>query len=313
MELPVFVQAQGAQNLEEFLQANVAEMQDLLDRGGAILLRGFRVTSPERLKAIATAIGDIPRPYLDRRSPRKDLGQDVYTSTIYPSDQSIHLHNEMSFAHEWPERLYFCCIRPAETGGMTPLANSRRVLERLSPATRERFEQAGVLYLRNFREGMGMSWQETFQTEDRLQVEAFCTSAGIKTEWSEDNRHLRTWQKRPGTIAHPRTGEKVFFNQAHHFHPRTLPEKAQRLFRASFTDIEAPRNAFFGDGASISDEIIDEIMAAYDHETVEFDWQEGDLVIVDNVLVAHGRSPYTGDRLIGLLLCGRGSVDLDKG
>jgi hypothetical protein len=43
---------------------------------------------------------------------------------------------------------------------------------------------------------------------------------------------------------------------------------------------------------------------AYHAETVSFPWQQGDLLMPrhDNMLVAHGRAPYTGRRevLVGM-------------
>jgi alpha-ketoglutarate-dependent taurine dioxygenase len=59
-----------------------------------------------------------------------------------------------------------------------------------------------------------------------------------------------------------------------------------------------PYNTFYGDGSEIPDEVIAHLMTAYDSQTVKFGWQAGDLLLLDNMLVAHGRSRFTGERKI---------------
>jgi hypothetical protein len=63
-------------------------------------------------------------------------------------------------------------------------------------------------------------------------------------------------------------------------------------------EAELPRNAHYGDGTPIEASFLDEIRAAYREETVTFAWQEGDILLVDNMLVAHGREPFVGPRKI---------------
>jgi len=59
-----------------------------------------------------------------------------------------------------------------------------------------------------------------------------------------------------------------------------------------------PRNAYYGDGTPIEPESLEEIAAAFDEESVAFSWERGDVVLVDNMLAAHGRNPYEGARRI---------------
>ena len=54
----------------------------------------------------------------------------------------------------------------------------------------------------------------------------------------------------------------------------------------------------FEDGTPISDAMVDELRAAIRAEKVEFPWQVGDLLVIDNILGLHGRAPYQGDRRI---------------
>ena len=43
---------------------------------------------------------------------------------------------------------------------------------------------------------------------------------------------------------------------------------------------------------------LDAVRAAIRAEMILFDWQRGDLLVVDNYLMAHGRRPYRGRRRI---------------
>jgi hypothetical protein len=57
-------------------------------------------------------------------------------------------------------------------------------------------------------------------------------------------------------------------------------------------------NTFYGDGTPIEAETLENIHAAYEQATVAFPWQPGDILMVDNMLVAHGRAPFSGPRRI---------------
>jgi hypothetical protein len=234
--------------------------------------------------------------YSEPSSPRTEVASQVYTSTDYPADQSIQMHNEMSYSHRWPAKVFFFCAQPAERGGATPMANGHEVWQRIPPPIRDEFEAKRVMYTRNFGHGLDLSWQHVFNTTSRDAVESYCRDSGISCEWRGDR--LRTRQVRQASITHPATGRQVWFNQAHAFHASCLAPVVREALRREMSEDEFPRNAFYGDGSPIEDAVIAEIREVYARASVAFDWQAGDLLLVDNLLVAHGREPFAGRRRI---------------
>ncbi|HXO22735.1 MAG TPA: condensation domain-containing protein, partial [Thermoanaerobaculia bacterium] len=278
-------------------------LRQLLATEGAILFRGFEVESIERFREVATAIAPDLIGYEDPSTPRTEVKEKVYTSTEYPPEQSIQLHNELSYNHAWPMKIFFFCVTPAAAGGETPLADSRRLYQRIAPEVRERFAAKGVMYVRNFGEGFGLPWQKVFQTTEKSRVEEYCRERGMTFEWRDRDR-LRTRHVRPAVARHPATGEMVWFNQANVHHPSSLPAALRESLLAVVEDRDFPldMNACFGDGSLIPDADIAAIRRAYDEETVMFPWQRGDLLLADNMLVAHGRSSFSGPRQIVVLM-----------
>ncbi|MGH3932482.1 MAG: TauD/TfdA family dioxygenase [Pseudonocardiaceae bacterium] len=282
--------------IAEWLAAQAGYVDELLARHGAVLLRGFGCRSVGDLREIIDASGREMVEYVYRSTPRTRVGQSIHTSTEYPPSQTIPLHNEQSYSQDWPNRLWFACIQPASEGGATPLADCRRVTARLSTEIRTLFAD-GVLYVRNYGTGLDLSWQDVFQTDHRQAVEEFCTTSGIEFQWLPGDR-LRTRQVCQAEVTHQVTGERVWFNQAHLFHVSALTEDVRSALTASIPEEDLPRNAYFPDGSAIPERMLTQIRDAYAEELVAIPWEAGDVMVIDNVLAAHGRQPYRGPRSV---------------
>jgi alpha-ketoglutarate-dependent taurine dioxygenase len=272
-------------------------VDQILRHRGALLLRGFSPLAMEDFQEIVRRTSGELLTYTFRSTPRREVSGRIYTSTEYPAHQWIPMHNEMSYTRSWPLRIGFFCAQPAANGGATPLADSRRVYQRLDSALRERFEALGVLYVRNYGGGLDVAWQEVFQTDDRAEVERYCRDSGIELEWRDGDR-LRTRQVCQAAIRHPETGEAVWFNQAHLFHVSSLEPAVRHALLSQLDPADLPRNTYYGDGSPIEDATLDQIRDAFREEMVSFPWQRGDVLLLDNVLIAHGRAPFEGPRQV---------------
>lgn len=282
---------------EDWVLENKSVFDQSLLKYGAILLRNFRSYNIDEFEQFITKTSGHLLVYKNRSTPRTLLSGRIYTSTEYPADQEIPQHNENSYTHEWPRRLFFCCIVPATNGGQTPISDSRKVFQRIPKGIVERFVEQGVMYVRTFTKGLGLSWQETFQMTDRTQMQRYCQKNNIVADWLSDGR-LRIKQVLKATIEHPATGELVWFNQAHLFHLSSLPTEIRLELEKTGAPDEMPRNAFYGNGEPIDHESLRQIRQAYDQEEKLFNWHKGDILVVDNILVAHGRKPFEGERKV---------------
>jgi alpha-ketoglutarate-dependent taurine dioxygenase len=281
--------ADWASSHREFIETNLL-------KHGAILFRGFNLNSAADFENVANAIhpnlfgeyGDLPR---------EGVSGKVYGSTPYPPDKAILFHNESSHLHRWPLKIWFFCVQPAQQGGETPILDCRRIYQLLNPKLREKFEEKQLMYIRNYIEGLDVSWQDFFQTTDKAEVENYCRQAGMEFEWLENNG-LKTRKIRPAIAKHPKTGELVFFNQLQLHHVSCLDSVVRQSLLSLFGEDKLPRNVYYGDGTPIEDSVMEEIAAMYQENQISFSWQKGDILMLDNMLTSHSRNPYVGSRKI---------------
>jgi alpha-ketoglutarate-dependent taurine dioxygenase len=298
VEFPHVILSDGANDrLVDQIAAGRDHILERLHDSGAVLLRGFEVGGVEGFAASVQALSGDPLPYTERSSPRTSVKGHVYTSTDYPPTEEIFFHNENSYQASWPMTLFFYCIQSPRARGATPLSDIRHVLKSIDPSVRDEFSRRGWMLVRNFDAEFGLPWQEVFGTHDRDEVVRYCSTHAIDAEWRSNGR-LRTTTVRNAIYRHPETGDEVWFNHAAFFHLSTLPADAQEGLRELFADDDLPSNTYFGDGGTIPDDVMNHIRTCYRDASARFDYQVGDVLVVDNMLAAHGREPFTPPRKI---------------
>lgn len=271
-------------------------IEGLVAKHGGILFRDFGLKTPQDFEAFAEAIEpELYGSYGDL--PKKEGGKKTYRSTPYPEKQMILYHNESSHLDRWPRKQWFFCELPSPVGGATPIVDCREMLRRLPRDLVSEFERKDLLYVRTFTPGLDVSWQDFYKTDDRGGVERRLAAAGIAWHWL-DSDTLQTRTPCPAVITHPWTGERVFFNQIQLHHIACLEAQVREdLLETAGLD-RLPRHVTYGDGSPISDEVIATIGRVYEECAVRFQWRQGDVVMLDNMLAAHARDPYEGPRKI---------------
>jgi alpha-ketoglutarate-dependent taurine dioxygenase len=293
--LPLVIEpALEAVDLVEWAGLNHSFIDEKLHRHGAVLFRGFAIDSVSRFESLALKICDD---IYDENGEHVMVSANVAVPVFYPADKQLLWHNENSFNHLWPTRIIFCCVEPPPVGGETPIVDSRKVFERLPAEIRDAFVAKGVMYQRNYGDGLGLDWKTVFKTSDRAEVEELCRQNRMEAHWKPGDR-LRTRCIRPAVIHHPVTGDVSWFNQGQHWHVSCLdPETCQSL-RGLFADEDLPRHLYYGDGSPIPDGHMAAILDVYRELEVSSPWQKGDVMVVDNILAAHGRNSFEGPRKI---------------
>ncbi|MDY4298107.1 TauD/TfdA family dioxygenase [Xanthomonas sp. LF02-5] len=286
-------------SLSDALTGHKDALARTLASAGAVLYRGFAPISGEELDALVRSLSSAPYRNDEESSPRNHVYGNVYTSTNYRSEMDIFPHNENSYKQEIPTKLFFYCVDPGSEGGATPIVDCRKVLNRIDPAVRRRFEARRWMYVRNYTAGIGVPWQEAFNTQSRDAVEAYCLSQDIQFEWLGEES-LKTWQIRDPVLRHPVSGDAAWFNHATFFNIETLDADLRASLREMFGDDGLPHNTYYGDGAPIEPEVVNMLQQAYLAEAVPVAWQGGDLLVVDNLITAHARKPFKGERRIYL-------------
>jgi TfdA family taurine catabolism dioxygenase TauD len=271
----------GVSGLLQFWHSQRSEIEREMHRHGAVLFRDFDIGDLQSFQHLVAQLGEELTDYKDGNSPRTDKGSGVYTSTEYPAPYFISLHNELSYSANWPARLFFCCIQPAESGGETPLVDSRELLEALPAQIVDEFQTRQIRYLRNLPggDGFGPSWQKTFATSDPAVAERYARDAGMDVEWLRNG-----WLRISSDQFHPST------------HPESVYQSMMTLYKGR--EDMLPQNATYGDGSPIPVSHLRAIREITRSTLRAFPWERGDLLMVDNMLVAHGRMPFKGPRSV---------------
>ncbi len=251
-------------------------------------MQGFEIFASALESDLFGEYGDLPK---------KEGGQKTYQSTPYPKDKMILFHNESSHLDRWPTKQWFFCEQPSPRGGATPIVDCREVLRRLPPRLVDELQCRGLLYVRTFLSRLDVGWRQFFKTDSREEVEQKLRRARAEWEWLK-NDGLQTRTRCDAIVRHPVTGERVFFNQVQLHHPSCLdPDLREDLLMIVGED-RMPRNVLYGDGSRIADTDMAAIGQAYEACAVRFPWQQGDVLMLDNMLAAHARDPYDGPRRI---------------
>ncbi len=266
-------------------------------RHGAVLFRGFPVQTPDDLDRFIAAFGLENFAYEDSLSNavRVNKTPRVFTANEAPPSVAIFLHHEMAQTPIYPSKLFFFCEKTAEEGGATPICRSdvlwARLEERRPDFARDCVEK-GLKYSNVMpshddpESGMGRSWQSTLKARTPAEAEARLHDLGYTWEWLDDGC-LRATTPVLQAVRDLDGGRRSFFNQL---------IAAYKGWKDVRND---PSKAItFGDGSPLDRDAVIEAIALADELSFDIPWRQGDVALIDNYVVMHGRRPFSGTRKV---------------
>src|SRR5262249_32817470 len=115
--LPLVIRSSaGESSLVALAQENRELIEASLHQHGGLLFRGFDVRTPADFEEFIKAISGELLEYRERSSPRSKVGNNIYTSTDHPPNQSIFVHNENSYQQTFNQKIFFFCETPPQKG-----------------------------------------------------------------------------------------------------------------------------------------------------------------------------------------------------
>lgn len=307
---PEFPREAALDFLLEWLPAHRGEFANAFDNQGAVLFRGFAITTAEEYAAVLEAAGLQRRRYIAGNNPRTSVAENVYLSTTYPPSWRITLHSEMSHLQKWPQFISLFCKVPPQKGGETPLALTQEIIERVPERVLKKLNDKKVTYVQRMSANketftFGRTWKEVFETENPQLVEKFCGDNQIQFRW--EGSVLVSEFTRPATAVHPRLGKEVWFNQAEQWHYSNIELETRKFLEKKVGLGNFPHHSRYGDGEEFDVADLEAIRGAYDQSSHRFGWQRGDVLVFDNLRLAHGRDTYSGPREVFFIMGDRAS------
>jgi len=308
------------------------EVQELLEmeltRAGAVLIRGLPVHSPADFSAFMTATNMTLNEYIGGVTSRPEAAPMVTPASTEPGTVSMEPHTDDPHWTVPPTKLAFYCRQPPPVGGQALLADGRKVLRLLrerNPEVLDELERRGGVRYEHFYPDETVhdatvitSWQTSFAPDCTLatgcdkkaEAERLLTAGGFGFEWTKDG--LKKWEVRPAVMKHPQTGEDCWMNQIAAMHCSVFDNHPEfPAFHRAPADRGPcemqgvmPYHTAFGDGTSFSPEVLRAVRQAQWEAAVSFEYEAGDVMVLDNYLAQHGRWSFEGSREFFLVMVG---------
>ncbi|CAL9042464.1 clavaminate synthase-like protein At3g21360 [Musa acuminata AAA Group] len=291
---PAEAQKRGLCSLVATLKANKEWFEEKLLQHSAVLFRGFDVRDAEGFNEIVDAFGWDDIRYVGP-APRTHIHKRVWTANEGPLSEFIYYHHEMVLINEFPTKVILFCQVPPPEGGETPFVPSFRVTERMLeeyPDNVREMEEKGLRYTftavsKNDTTSMrGRGWEEAFGTSDPVEAERRARALGMNIEWLPNGGATTILGPRPLTRVFPgRKARRMWFNTVVGMHGKETS------------------SATMADGSEIPEHVVKRCGEIIEEESVQFKWEEGDVLFLDNLALLHGRRPSLPPRKVLVATC----------
>jgi len=327
---PLVIDATAASSIDALLrhcERNRTELRQQLNLHGALLFRGFDVWTTQHFQDVLGSLGIDPSPFpYAGNTLRPATGPEVFDVTSAPAWTSIFAHNEMFYWFRQPRFISFFCERSDGIEGETPVVDCRKVWKDLPSPIRDVLTEARLYVVSRYASAdsgsrnpfslgtqLANTWQAVGSTLDRGDFEA--SMAGEVT-WAR-NESVKVKVENALVVAHPETGDLCFRGLAVDPLLSTVVFNRKILDRLSASArlkcavvnralslISRFQTQVGVVGGSLTRAQVFEMYEVVWRHTSFFRWRAGDVLVVDNVSMGHGRLNVDGERTLHVSIGG---------
>jgi alpha-ketoglutarate-dependent taurine dioxygenase len=273
---------------KNIFELNREDVINLFNSSSALLFRGFNVDT-DTFKKFTELFSTNFVSYIGGAYSREMINGDktLLSVTGGKLHTAVPLHGEMYYRKQKPDIIWFYCASPALKDGETTICDGVQVYNELSDSTQELLHKKRLKYIRTYPADV---WQRIYQTDDLNLVEKVCHNNDTHLKLNPD--HSITTEYVSSAIQKSRCGNhKVFINNI-------LPVVAQEIAGSNSSLVRLE------DDSKIPDSVISEIKDVTERLTHLISWQKGDVVMIDNTRLLHGRRSFSDNqRDIYVRLC----------
>ncbi|KAL4756471.1 uncharacterized protein BDW70DRAFT_154180 [Aspergillus foveolatus] len=290
-------------------------LTSLLAKHGTLLFRGLPIHSASDFSAFAHAFGFSPHEIIGIVVDRPLLAPNVAPANEAPKEVRIYNHNESPQVPHAPEYVFFYANRAPKKGGETPISSSLELFHRARAEIPEFIDllaekgvKSSVTYTVERQYVGGSTLRQAFGKEfvdgddeqtKRRKVEAQIARYGrgkyTTFEWSDNadgqGQVLTLTHHLPVIRTQSGTNLPTLFTGLVAYYKNNLEAKTGSGARRKNVAVQT-----FGDGTPIPEEYLATLARITDEIRVLHRWQEGDVLVFDNVIAQHGREPWEGEQ-----------------
>ncbi len=263
---------------------------------GTLWLRGMPLRDRASFNEFMAALGYAPHSYEGGIAVRaRDAGH-VLVASQEDARITMAPHNEMAYLANYPRKVFFFCAVAAQEGGEVPINDVRDSVHHIPEAVLNRFADQGIRYQRYLpRESTPtqIGWCDTFGTSDAAHLEALMRAKGHDTAWDAEDGLTYSYTH-AAFLPDPSTGEPLWFNQVTELHSSYWRDHP--LFASDGPEGRYPATTAYGNGDPIAPDLITSLRAALWKTSRAVAMRPGDVLVLDNTHIQHGRFAFTGPR-----------------
>ncbi|MEM6603354.1 MAG: TauD/TfdA family dioxygenase [Pseudomonadota bacterium] len=274
-------------------------IRNRMNSDGIVIVKNANLKKSADIEEWANIWGSKQISYAGGTNSRESMGGSVLTVGTEPPHINVAAHNEMSYTYYdlYPRIFMLGCVTAPRNKGETIFADNVGITEALLKSrVGKKFYTHGVRYVRNYfnaddpaQAPTGLHhWQGAFNTTKKFLVERSLRKKNVDHfEWFK-NGSLRFSYYKPAfewdeilnmNLAFVSIGNHGYWFR--NWEPYcTLPDDMR------------PHHMTFGNGDPLTEEDIQELVFLTIENSLEHQWEDNDLVILDNLRFTHARKPF---------------------